>query len=629
MTSRLRKMILINAKNSGKSCSGRITEIDPRGGAAITGANGVGKTTTLQLLPLFFGFSPNQIAPVGENRESMLRFVLAQPESSLAFEYQRGDEEDDICMVVLRRQPQTDAAEYRFFEGPFREEYFVSNDDGEQAKVFLDDAGSVAAATKLGCAPSSKHTSSQYRNVILGTIGVGKDADSRRNEARKFSFSKRRLPYLDRLVAAVVKEHINFVDFTDVAATIVTDRMGGIGGGFTGKTPQLRQSKEQIERWLRDRDGAERALKLKPVIEALRGVIGQNQQQEILLGHMHADVQHLRRINERIREYDTAELMRIEEKRKDAKFAFGNEHSRIQALIDGARGVERVAENAFRSLKNIKRHLEDNEAQEWASKAQELAGLQVAKAGKFDLINSLQDRANGIAQQYEYQIIQIKEQTSKTVAKIKDGKTQATAQYDSEVRILNDQESESVAAIDASFSEKEFEAQESVDRLREDLAAANQRRQNPSIAPEIEENLALSRKAWSDHQEEHINEQRKHSELAKALQEATQRFNALDQQITLQKQRVHATIEALNQARARARPAEGSLLAALNNCEDEAWRETLARVIDPSLLSRTDLHAHLVDDGSSIYGWAMNVGAIEAPTWIQKDLLEKEVESCK
>src|ERR1035437_2997649 len=97
MTSRLRKMFLINAKTSGKACSGRITELDPRGGAAITGSNGVGKTTTLQLLPLFFGHSPNQIAPVGENRESMLRFVLPHPECAIAYEYQRGDDPTDVC----------------------------------------------------------------------------------------------------------------------------------------------------------------------------------------------------------------------------------------------------------------------------------------------------------------------------------------------------------------------------------------------------------------------------------------------------------------------------------------------------------------------------------------------------
>ena len=52
---RLRRMVLINVGTNKNKPSGRITAVDPRGGAAVLGENGVGKTTTLRLLPLFFG----------------------------------------------------------------------------------------------------------------------------------------------------------------------------------------------------------------------------------------------------------------------------------------------------------------------------------------------------------------------------------------------------------------------------------------------------------------------------------------------------------------------------------------------------------------------------------------------
>lgn len=66
MTYQLRGMMLVNAGTNMHVPSGRITAIDPRGGAAVLGDNGVGKTTTLRILPLFFGHLPNQIVLAGQ-----------------------------------------------------------------------------------------------------------------------------------------------------------------------------------------------------------------------------------------------------------------------------------------------------------------------------------------------------------------------------------------------------------------------------------------------------------------------------------------------------------------------------------------------------------------------------------
>ena len=622
-------MFLINAKTSGKACSGRITELDPRGGAAITGSNGVGKTTTLQLLPLFFGHSPNQIAPVGENRESMLRFVLPHPECAIAYEYQRGDDSADVCLVVLRRQPQSDAPEYRFFEGPLQKEFFVSKDAEGDGEVFLGDAASAEAATKLGKPPSAKHTSAHYRSVILNTIGVGKDADSRRLEARRFSFSNKRLPYLDRLVAAVVKEHINFADFTEVAASIVTDRMGGLNAPGGGKYPQLRQSKEQIERWLRDRDGADRALKLKPTIDALREALGKNQQQEIILGQKRADVQHLRRVNEQIRDQVTGAINNLTEQRNAAIEAFNSENERHDGLVNEAEKVERDAGNTYRDLKNRKLSLEESDAAGWAEKTQQLPALQVQASTKIELIDTLQAQAQGIAQHYDLQIGAIKTKTATTAAKMKDGKEAATESCDDEIALLDEQETVALQSLNDKHGIELESVREDVDGLIQKVADANSRRVNPIAEPEIDERLAHARTVWQEHQEALIAAQTKLATLATSLQESKNNRDELERQVQTQKQRVRATEQALNQARARVQPVDGSLHAALLASADEQWRETLARVIDPALLSRTDLHGHVVDDGSNLYGWAINLDAIEAPAWTQREMLDKELETSK
>jgi hypothetical protein len=90
MKYQLRRMVLINAGTNMHVPSGRIAAIDPRGGAAVLGDNGVGKTTTLRILPLFFGHLPSQIVSTGQGQEPMVRFVLPTDFSAIAFEYQRG-----------------------------------------------------------------------------------------------------------------------------------------------------------------------------------------------------------------------------------------------------------------------------------------------------------------------------------------------------------------------------------------------------------------------------------------------------------------------------------------------------------------------------------------------------------
>jgi hypothetical protein len=66
-------------------------------------ANAVGKTTTLELFPLFFGTPPSQITETVGGREPLLKFVLPMPYSAIAFEYQCGsDEAHDVRCAVLR-----------------------------------------------------------------------------------------------------------------------------------------------------------------------------------------------------------------------------------------------------------------------------------------------------------------------------------------------------------------------------------------------------------------------------------------------------------------------------------------------------------------------------------------------
>jgi hypothetical protein len=124
---RVRRMYLVNAGTNKHKPSRRISDVDPRDGAAVVGPNGVGKTTTLRLAPLFYGRLPSQIIQAGHGQKSMPRFVLPTPESAIVFEYQRGrSESSDLRLAVLRaRRDNPDAIEYRLYESGFNRDLFV------------------------------------------------------------------------------------------------------------------------------------------------------------------------------------------------------------------------------------------------------------------------------------------------------------------------------------------------------------------------------------------------------------------------------------------------------------------------------------------------------------------------
>lgn len=629
MGSRLCKIYLVNAKTSGSTTSGRICEVDPRGGAAITGANGAGKTTTLQVIALFFGYSPTQLMQTGENRESMLRFILPHPESAVVFEYERGDSSRDVCHVILRRESNSDVGEYRFVRGPMRKELFVAQ-DATGDTVFLDDEGTrqVAMREGLGDDFAAKLKLAAYRSVILNVPSAGKDNTNRRNLAARFSFSRKPLTHLDRLVAAVIKEHLDFDDFSEVAATIVMDRVGtDMGQSAKDKQLQLRQSRSQIEQWLRDRDAVERAIRLEPDVKLLRDVIGEFRTLDMKLGEKRTDCTKLMSINEGLFEHAQKDLNGLQELRTKLQETFSLRKIALLESIDQAQQASSNRTNAYNVLLSRKRYLEDNDAALWAQKTLDMESLQGQAHSQQEIVEGIHNTARGVINDYSAKAQVVKDETVRKVEIMRKEHDATRKRYDTEISTLAEQETQSLQEINGRFAPRLAAANQALEDSIGAEAQAKAQLQRPRIDESLEARLEHAQQSHQDHQNAVIESQSTVSKAQNAFNEADRQWSQAQRVHDSQKEHLAQACKAVEAIKSQLHPDPQSLHAAFLDNPDAPWAETLAKVIDPALLTRVDLQPHFTGEKDALaYGWGLNLDAVERPKWVDQEDLEHQLE---
>lgn len=125
---RLLRIVLIDgyAKN-------RRNIISVDGGANLNGVNGSGKTSLLQLFPLFYGASPGAIVRKSNVRKSFVRYLLPRPTSYIIFEYMKDGQ--PVMAVVSSKD---DSAVYRFVESGYEDRLFFSDQHGALRPIRSD-----------------------------------------------------------------------------------------------------------------------------------------------------------------------------------------------------------------------------------------------------------------------------------------------------------------------------------------------------------------------------------------------------------------------------------------------------------------------------------------------------------
>ena len=393
MTHRLCRTLLVNAGTNQRIPSSRITAVDPRGGAAVLGDNGVGKTSTLQIVPLFFGHPPSQIVSAGQGMEPMIRFLLPTDASAIAFEYQRGHKDSDLRLAVIRRRPDDhDIPFYRLYNCGFRKELFVR--EGR----FLADDETQLQATTLSISTTSKLSTAEHRSVILSVPANTKERERLRRFSLEFSYGPRSLDNLDRLVAAMVKKHVKFTDIVQVAVGLVQQ---DIGLGSDRSRLVFRQGKGPIERWLRNRAAVSAAFKLEGEVADLGLDLKEYWAAIGRFRARHADVDALKEARNHERTAVAAAIGVLE---KDRQVALEREAVQRSELLEATKGASQEAgrsKQAHDAAEAQESFFESERAGHWGAQLEGLPTLRLTRQNQVSQLEVAEAAVADATSRYE------------------------------------------------------------------------------------------------------------------------------------------------------------------------------------------------------------------------------------
>jgi hypothetical protein len=609
MSFQLRRMLLVNAGTNKNRQSGRITQVDPRGGAAVIGANGVGKTSTLRLIPLFFGHPPSQVIALNEGQEGV-RFILPSPTSAICFEYQRGsDAPENLRLVVMRARADADGPEYRIFPCEFRKEMFV------QDNHFVTDEETVHAALERGHRPTKKLNTAEYRSVILGGRSL-KGRDALAAYAREHSFGPRELPNLDKLVATMVKHGVKFADLVQVAVGLIELERGGDAG--QRQRLVFRQQRKQLQDWLRNLQAAKVAIAAEPRVNALAGVCQDHISYEQEARHLHYLVLQALKDRELGKKAKDSQLQQLDAARE---VTLAGESKVLGELQESAKDAGTKADRAKREYESARfeqKHFEDENAAHWSMRVREIPPLQAKRSGLAGQLAAALSSVQQVESNYRAEEKRISDDAQQRRAGLERDREPLHKAHDRERSSADDAQRTAITELGRHTAAARAELDAHLGPLRERAGTLAAQVQNPPAPAQELQALVDARQR----RENHAGEMRRLGDRLQVAErtfgDRKKEFEAAERHAGAMRSQAAAAREDLRREQDLLHPADGTLLSALRAHPDEHWKATIARVVDPALLRRTDLDpAPVAEDDShdDAYGWRLATGRIDAPAW--------------
>jgi len=620
MPHQLRRIIAINIRNpKDGQPSGRIAELDPRGGVLAVGDNGVGKTTFLRLLPLFYGATPQQILR-GTGLSAMLGHTLPDASSAVAFEYER-ETENDLRCVVMHCRPGEDAAQFHIIHGGYSEAFFC---DDENQFVLREDF--KARVESLGYSVSRKLFLHQYRSVILNERLLTKEGGELRRLAALHSLGPAPLYNLDQIAAAMANEKISFRDLQNIVIERVSDTQADASPAAASR--ELKRNRDDVSRWLDDRDHLAKIMAARPEAEKMLARAGRVKGLHLALTTLHLAVQQALSQSE-------GEFAELDRQQADLDQAFEAQKSQTRDAL-AALGAQTDA--ARQARQSLRQEVAAADARLAHFKAIDVEALAAAQAQETALKNekialerdfsALNAAAGGIALDAQQRQANLEKAVQSELSSIDQRLLALSNDSHSRSDALREAETDALQALQQPARLKEIASEQRLILSR--LGELKVMAANPSASADILE----KRRIATDNVGRLDEESRKASKTVTAVSDESDKARRLADgalaRVTVVEGHQARISGQLADAQARLAPPPGSLLAFLRALPAPLWADS-AKLIDPQLLNRCDLLPELADGVAQLEASAadapapgrvslgcltLDLNALSLPSWV-------------
>ncbi|MBU1776140.1 MAG: ATP-binding protein, partial [Gammaproteobacteria bacterium] len=604
---RLLRLILIDSYSPGGEAI-----IDLSDGAILTGDNGVGKTSLLSLIPIFYGENPGQCT---SGSSSFADFYLPNSTSYVIFEYQR---RNVPCMSILYSAGEA-GFNYRLIRGTYDLSLFT--EDGDSAKLVSSKDLKVRLKT-LGLPHSHVLVLSEYRNIIQGRVAGGKSSAENRALVAEYSFtaSGNKLMHIEKIVSGMFTRKANFDEFLRVIVDYISND-GNAPISITG-------DRDQYAEWPSQFAAYNEVMQHADLMKEVEGIDTQLNANRYEIRTLHAKLlvleQHLASQNVLLKENQT----QLDDVREQEQSKFNVSFQKLQESESKAEADANEAESRVKTIDATAKQYEDDSIAKMAELVASIPQLR----NKLESLNTRKDvllgESSKIEQKYQSIAISVQNEHLASVQQLNTSMDHVRERFEPQLSENNAERLKAEQVIQAA-ADSELEAiRIERDQVIRQEAHWNSVVNNPPADPatvealekkridldSLREEMRIAQSGRLPLDEKKVQTGRSYAEQEKIL--SGMRRRAEDVETKHQRLLTH-----LN-------PNKDSLLHFLRTNKPD-WPADIAKVIREDVLTMNGLSPSIDGGVDSLYGVSLELSHLDSTLCADEAALQVQIASCR
>ena len=587
----LQRLILIDSYSPS-----RIVEFPLEGGAVLTGRNGRGKTTLLQLIPIFYGESPDRVLDKGANRKNFTEYYLERSTSYIVFEYRRRGQETRCVVLFADKQNKLN---YLFIRQAYDMGLFVQDNN------IIENANLVKHLKISGIQYNRVNSIQKYRHIIQG-VGISTVDKQEKLEAKgliheyAFTTASQPLKHIEKIVSGMFKRRTHFDDLQMMVVDCIGDNQ---------QHAKLILSRDKIEKWPQDYQAYQAVMAKQPTMNEALALNAHYVAAEQEMRNLHGQwLSWLNYQEVQQQQLESARTQLSRDKQDQELFSDGKikkYHFDIQQLQQQTADCQKQTQELEKQQQYYQQQNMD-EKEAFVRQAPDLRHLQAGKQKELDTVLGERKQITVNYQQYELEEERYyqgqENQLNQQELTLKDDYHQRSNELQATYQQQQDHYKQQI-------EQQKTELQPTLNQLNQELGHYKSLVQLAQATPEVLQQAQDKELA--------LNEQRKFvQQLEQKLQtlqqdkyQRSQTFNQTEQQIEKQKHTVNSLEKEQHRLQAFYDPPADSLLAFLRQ-EYPQWQQDIAKVINQDLLLNAQLNPQLVANNESFYGLNLDLSNV-------------------